>query len=196
MSTPSSQKESTPPTQAAVAAQGAMRKGRVMGNRRFEMRDADIRTALKDGFSDPLDIPIDMKNPDLDYHWVRDMFVGHVDNARMSQMQKRGWEPVSAERHPELMPLEVPGRESPVGTFVNHRGLILCDRPKQWGVIERELEYKASYESMITPAVAQSMVSEDMKKAGWETKVLQNQTMHEQEMKTFKDQFDILKFVT
>lgn len=163
------------------------RYGRVMESRRFEMRDAEIRAVLEDAYSDPLHIPKSLIKEGYDYHWVRDSYVGHIDNSRMAQMNKKGWVPVSADRHLEMLNMYIPGRESPLSSFVHHRGLILCDRPSKWGVIERELEEKRSYEAMVKTSVAQSMVSEDMKRAGWETKVLQNQTYHEQEYRTFKD---------
>jgi hypothetical protein len=171
----------------ASAAVADDRRGRIAGSRRLEMRDAEIRQILHDGFADPLHIPKSLIPEGYDYFWVRDSFVGNVDIARMAAMNKRGWEPVPADRHAQLMPINLPGRESPLSNYVHHRGLILCDRPSHWGDIEREIEQKASLESMITPAVAQSMVSEEARKAGWQTKVLQNETNVQQEFKTFKD---------
>ncbi len=163
------------------------RRGRAVDTRRMEMRDAEIAQILDESSADPLHIQKSLIPEGWEYHWVRDTYVGHVDNARMTQMNKKGWEPVPIDRHPERINQYIPGRESPLSAYVHHRGLILCDRPAKWGKIERDKEEKASYQNMITPAVAQSMVSDDMRKAGWNTKVLQNQTNVEQEYRTFKD---------
>jgi hypothetical protein len=178
-----SEKEVKLPT----ATKPADRLGRVAESRRMQMRPAEIRQTLQDGFSDPLHVHKKDFPEGMDLHWVRDSYRGEVDIARMSHMTKLGWEPVAADRYPDRIPLHITGRESPLSNYVHHRGLILCDRPVEWGIEEKRLEEEACYKSMITPAVKDSMVSADMRNAGWQTKVIQNNTMHEQEYRTFKE---------
>lgn len=172
---------------ATTTSKPVDRLGRVSESRRANMRTSEIRKVLQDGFSDPLHIAKEHFPEGMDLHWVRDTYRGEIDIGRMSHMQKLGWEPVTADRYPERIPMHIQGRESPLSGYVHHRGLILCDRPVEWGIEEKKLEEERCYKSMITPAVKESMVSEDMKNAGWQTKVIANQTMHEQEYRTFKE---------
>jgi len=151
-----------------------LRSGRISEDRYFDMRDDEITKMLQMGFADPLHI--DRIPEGWQYHWARDSFHGEVDTARMTQLQKRGWTPVTAEERLDLVNATFDGRESPLKGYIHYKGLVLVKRPTRFGEIEKEMEHKASYESMISLPVHQDMNSNAARESGWQTKVYQNET--------------------
>lgn len=152
-------------------------------SRASDNRDAQIRTYLKMDFVDPLYIDLTLKPEDVDYHWVRDSVLGQPDDFRMVEMQRRGWTPVPPERHPELKVAGISHRKTDerIGVIYN-KGLILCERPKEYGEIERESQRKYNVQQMMAiPGLAQHMNDPLMP-----MNVLRNET-HTQKMQSFKN---------
>jgi hypothetical protein len=91
---------------------------------RAEARAAEIRNnrgSLDDGidefYVDPSSVP-----DGWSYEWKRHTLLNKEDPAYQVQLARGGWEPVPAERHPEMMP---------VGNYttIERKGMILMERP-------------------------------------------------------------------
>jgi hypothetical protein len=59
------------------------------------------------------------------YEWKRHSIVNQEDRTHMSSLRHKGWDPVPANRHPEMMP-ENSGSEP-----IMRKGMILMERPKE-----------------------------------------------------------------
>jgi len=113
-------------------------KNRIETLRASESRDAYIRRNLQNQYQDALffdksDIP-----PDVEYRWVRESVLGKPDVSRMIQMKRKGWDPVPISRHPERMSEDSHHLPSHLKGFIFHEGLVLHERLKIYGDIERE----------------------------------------------------------
>jgi hypothetical protein len=117
------------------------RKQRFEETRATETRDAEIRRHLRMEFKDRFYVDV-TKIPDgMEYHWVRDTIYNEPDEARFIEMQRKGWVPVPSDRHPERQMGGIPWRETKARHgFIIEGGLVLCERPKEYGDIEREME--------------------------------------------------------
>jgi hypothetical protein len=91
---------------------------------RAEARATEIREnrgTLDDGidefFVDPKSIP-----DGWSYEWKRHTLLGKEDPAYQVQLAHSGWEPVPADRHPEMMP---------IGNYatIERKGMVLMERP-------------------------------------------------------------------
>ena len=86
-------------------------------------RAAEIRnhsSAVDEG-ADEFQAP---RAPDgWEYEWKRRLLVGQEDPAYQVQLARMGWEPVSTNRHPEMMPM---GGTHPV---IERKGMVLMQRP-------------------------------------------------------------------
>jgi hypothetical protein len=123
------------------------RTTRVEESRNLEAREAIIRN-LKMQFVDKRYIDPSKVPADVDYWWVRMSVRGEPDLSRLPAMERVGWSPVPAERHPELLPRDSSGRLSNSSGHIIIDGLILCERPKEYGVIEREISAEQQYKVM------------------------------------------------
>jgi hypothetical protein len=59
------------------------------------------------------------------YEWKRMTVMGQEDPAYQVQLAQKGWEPVPASRHPEMMPAGWPGNT------IDRKGQRLFERPKE-----------------------------------------------------------------
>lgn len=64
---------------------------------------------------------------DMAYEWKRVTIGGKEDPENMILCEQNGWEPVPAERHPELM-----GARAPAGSSIVRGGQMLMQLPKQY----------------------------------------------------------------
>ena len=61
----------------------------------------------------------------------------------MTDRMIKGWQPVPASRHPEMVPPPLPGYEGMEVSVIRRGGLILCERPTrevEQAKIERDIE--------------------------------------------------------
>lgn len=151
-------------------------KSREAATRNMSMRDADIRQQLAMSYSDPLHIPPEIIPEGVDYHWGRDTFRNEVDPGRLMTLEQRGWTIVPGDRHPQFSRKRQDERDRHMDGYVHYKGLILMERPKRWGEIEREMEAEACYEAMVGLPGMNSMHSEDYSKLNVHPKAFQNQT--------------------
>ena len=71
-----------------------------------------------------------------DYEWKRKEVLGKADPAYEVSLRLKGWEPVPASRHPEMMP------DSNRGETIERKGMILMERPKEITDEVRNLELR------------------------------------------------------
>jgi hypothetical protein len=90
----------------------------------------NLRTSLNRYEYDRSKIPAGMT-----YEWKRKTVFGQEDTENLVNLEANGWEPVPAERHPELS-----GRRAQVGTQIVRGGLILMERPVEITEEARELD--------------------------------------------------------
>lgn len=75
------------------------------------------------------------------YEWKRKSVMGYEDQSYMSGLERTGWEPVQASRHPEMMPKGYTGA-------IERDGQILMERPKEITDEIRGLELKKAREQV------------------------------------------------
>jgi len=95
---------------------------------RAAARAAQLRDHLGDGLGEGIDeFYIDPAIiPDgWSYEWKRETVLGQPDPSYQVTLAQRGWEPVPASRHPQLVP---PGW---TGAHIPRKGCVLMERPKE-----------------------------------------------------------------
>ena len=90
----------------------------------------DYQDAL---YIDPSIIP-----DDVDYLWARESIHGELDSSRIPDLMRKGWTAVPSSRHPELCMEDVPGREMHRKGSIYNKGLVLYERAKFYGKMEKE----------------------------------------------------------
>jgi hypothetical protein len=109
---------------------------------RAEARLAEIRGQIGDGgvddFLDKFDVPANLIPEGWSYNWKTWSVYNEERPQYFANMQRGGWSPVPASRHPELT---YPGY---VGDTILRDGMILCERP---AVLTEEAHERASREA-------------------------------------------------
>lgn len=114
------------------------RIGRHATTRMSEIRDQYRRDLMDNKWKDPLYINPKYLNPDCDYLWVRESLLGTPDDGNFAEMRNRGWEPVKSDRFADIFADDIFGKSTQKGGYRYLRGLVLCERPKDIGDMERE----------------------------------------------------------
>lgn len=129
---------------------GWSRQQRVKQTRRAEQRMSQLRPVMHMTYDDPLHIPEHLIPPGWTYYWVRESIRagGEPDTGRVTEMRRKGWEPVPADRHPELHYQDFFGRDSHLTGYITHKGLILCERPTEMNEIEQKKYQDHNYKIM------------------------------------------------
>lgn len=114
--------------------------------RRLEERLAQLRPMYDMMYRDPLHFDENEIPYGWEYQWVRSSIYDVPDNSRMIEAQKRGWTVVPPERHPERCYVSHTGDKQ---KFIFHKGLIVMERPKEIGDMERkkQADYNRRIES-------------------------------------------------
>lgn len=100
-------------------------------------------------YVDRTKIPTSMK-----YRWVRENLLNEPDDNNMVDAMQDGWKPVPGDRHPELLPPALPGRERDA-TVIRRGGLILMELPKEIAEQDREALRQENMETMQSIAWSQ-----------------------------------------
>jgi hypothetical protein len=119
------------------------RASRMAQTRSAESREAGQRKRPETHFQSKLYVPKDKIPSGMTYAWVRESTLNEPDPDNMTDRMIRGWQPVPANRHPEMVPPPLPGYEGMEVTVIRRGGLILCECPTrdvQERNEERELE--------------------------------------------------------
>lgn len=104
---------------------------------RAKMRTAQLKGHLGDlnEGHDEFYIPADAVPDGWTYEWKRRLLLGQEDPSYMVSLAQKGWEPVPARRHPEMMPTGWKGE------IIERKGLVLMERPTEIVEEHRRLEY-------------------------------------------------------
>ena len=110
----------------------------VRSSREEEERINQSRQFLQNLYPDRLYFPSDEIPQDMDYRWIREEFHGTPDMARVTVMTRKGWTPVPASRHPNFLSDCTWTGAAHKEDIIRVQGLILCERPKELGLIENK----------------------------------------------------------
>ena len=104
------------------------RTSRVSQSRAAETRESGMRKVPETHYQSKLYVP-KHKIPDgMTYSWVRESTLNEPDPDNMTDRMIRGWQPVPAARHPEMVPPPLPGYEGMEISVIRRGGLILCEK--------------------------------------------------------------------
>lgn len=113
------------------------RASRSAMSRASETRESGLRKRPETHFQSKLYVPKDKIPPNMTYAWVRESTLNEPDPDNMTDRMIRGWQPVPANRHPEMVPPPLPGYEGLEVQVIRRGGLILCECPTR-DVSERQ----------------------------------------------------------
>lgn len=139
-------------------------KSRVKG-RESALREDQIRQFLHNIYPDKLYFPVEDIPRDVEYRWVREECRGVTDLSRISYMTKKGWTPVPFARHPNFLADTSWGAASGSRQpdVIRIDGLILCERPKEYGQIERKAQERQNQLMMSSIKWVEGMNKENQK---------------------------------
>jgi hypothetical protein len=144
------------------------RKSREEDSREYQSRKDDIYKNLRMVDSGKLHIDPSEIPDGMDYRWVRYSVRGDTSFNNMGIMSRRGWTVVPSSRHPYLGnidPLDVNATAMP---YILVDGLILCERPAEFGEEERRIEAEHRLREMTAnPAMTNMMSSPGMPVQVW-----------------------------
>lgn len=104
------------------------RTSRMAQSRAAGTRESGMRKSPETHYQSKLYIPKEKIPPEMTYAWVRESTLNEPDPDNMTDRMVRGWQPVPASRHPEMVPPPLPGYEGMEVTVIRRGGLILCER--------------------------------------------------------------------
>jgi hypothetical protein len=105
------------------------RTSRISTTRAASNRESDLREMSQAHYQSKLHVPRSKVPPDMTYSWVRESTLNEPDPDNVTDRMIRGWSPVPADRHPEMVPPALPGHEGIQVQIIRRGGLILCERP-------------------------------------------------------------------
>ena len=106
-------------------------------SREANERDKKTKEFLRNVYPDRLYFPVEDVPSGVEYRWVREEIRGQKDTSNVTLMCKQGWTPVPFSRHPHFL-ADTSWFKSEDPTVIRIDGLILCERPIEYGEIERE----------------------------------------------------------
>lgn len=115
------------------------RQSRNAQSRAAESRESTMRRRPETHFQSKLYVPADKIPVGMTYAWVRESTLNEPDPDNMTDRMIRGWSPVPASRHPEMVPPPLPGYEGLEVTVIRRGGLLLCECPTR-DVDERRVD--------------------------------------------------------
>ena len=104
------------------------RVSRTAQSRTATTRSSDMRQQSETHFQSKLHVPSNKIPDGMTYAWVRESTLNEPDPDNMTDRMVRGWAPVPAARHAEMVPPPLPGHEGMEASVIRRGGLILCER--------------------------------------------------------------------
>lgn len=104
------------------------RISRTGASRTANTRETEQRAVPQTHFQSKLHVPQGKIPDNMTYAWVREATLNEPDPDNMTDRMIRGWQPVPAARHPEMVPPPLPGYEGLEVQVIRRGGLILCER--------------------------------------------------------------------
>lgn len=127
-----------------------VKENRVIGGRSAERRDQEI-SRLKDmDYRNPLYFPPEYVPDGMEYAWGTYSLLNVPRPSRMMELRQKGWEPVPADRHPDLAFAEFVESNAQMRGHIWRDGLILIERPEEYGDIEREQLEAKNYQTLVS----------------------------------------------
>lgn len=117
-------------------------------DRRFDLRETNIREMFRMQYQHPLHIDPSAIPPNMEYKWVRDTVFGDPGLSNLNKERRLMWTPVPMQNHPEMMPPLDINRKHHLDGYIHYNGLVLCQRPKQIGDIQRKIENEVCIANM------------------------------------------------
>lgn len=105
------------------------RVSRTAETRTANTREAGARQPPATHYQSKLYVPRHKIPPNMTYSWVRESTLNEPDPDNMTDRMVRGWQPVPASRHPDMVPPPLPGYEGVEVSVIRRGGLILCEKP-------------------------------------------------------------------
>jgi hypothetical protein len=87
-----------------------------------------MRPQSETHYQSKLHIPANKVPDGMSYAWVRESTLNEPDPDNMTDRMIKGWQPVPAARHSEMVPPPLPGYENMEASVIRRGGLILCER--------------------------------------------------------------------
>lgn len=130
------------------------------GSRSSERREAELRVIRNMEYQDKLYIPKDLAPPGMEYGWGNHSVLNVPTPERMMELRRRGWDPVPAERHPEMAFSEFFAPAAHMKGYILRGGSILIERPIEYGKIEREQLESRNYQIMTSMPGTENFLGE------------------------------------
>lgn len=114
------------------------RVSRAAQSRTATTRSSDMRAQSETHYQSKLHVPSNKIPDGMSYAWVRESTLNEPDPDNMTDRMIKGWQPVPAARHAEMVPPPLPGYEGMEASVIRRGGLILCERPTHEVEIARQ----------------------------------------------------------
>mgnify|MGYP003658343590 CR=1 FL=1 len=124
------------------------RQSRAAESRAANNREADVRQAPTTHYQSKLYVPPNKIPDGMTYSWVRETTLNEPDPDNMTDRMVRGWQPVPAARHPEMVPPPLPGYEGIEVQVIRRGGLMLCQRPSRDVAYDRQVRDRENLEML------------------------------------------------
>jgi hypothetical protein len=124
------------------------RQTRAAGTRAAQNREAEMRQAPATHYQSKLYVPPHKIPAGMTYSWVRETTLNEPDPDNMTDRMVRGWQPVPAARHPEMVPPPLPGHEGIEVQVIRRGGLMLCERPSRDVAYDRNARDRENLEML------------------------------------------------
>jgi len=135
-------------------------ENRMSEGRTAESRAQTLRILNNMEYQNSLHVPPEIIPPGMDYYWGTISIMGMPRPNRMIELKRKGWEPVPAERHPELAFTEFFETNSQMRGHIWRDGLVLLERPTEYGDIERKQTEERNYQILTTMPGTENFLGE------------------------------------
>jgi hypothetical protein len=134
---------------------------RATDGREAERREQIIRNIQNMDYRSTLYIDPDIIPPGWDYAWATISVLGQPRPGRLIGLRQVGWEIVPPERHPELL-INGKNNDSTAATaaHVERDGLVLIERPSEFGEIERRVRAERDYKNLVNLPATENFMGE------------------------------------
>lgn len=159
-------------------------RNRVAETRNMDTRESQARYNMQMTTTHYLDRAMKDKPENMEYKWITDHIRNDSSFSRMGEYGMVGWTPVRSDRHPNMAMGLVSWRDNPYDGYIQYKGAVLCERPKEFGEYERQLADEQRLRAMVELPGLDNLMSEPTMPG----RVFANETsrIKTQRMATFK----------
>jgi hypothetical protein len=136
----------------------ATKEVRAAHGRTAEERAMFLRNIQNMDHQSVLYVPPEIIPEGMEYRWCNISVMGEPRPGRLIGLRRIGWEVVPPERHPDLVFADPTKGYTTTGSHIERSGLILVERPTEWGEMEEALRAEKDYKNLINlPAIENYM---------------------------------------